>query len=498
MTELSQHSPALIPLLYLAMAILLPILSLKTDRVAYGYTLAGVFLATVIAGFNVSRILDGSVLHYHFGGWIPPLGIEYVLDPLSAFVTVVINFIALMVLWHSRFPVILEIREKKAPYYAIVLLMLCGFNGIVLTGDFFNLYVFLEISSLSLYGLVAIGEKKSPVAAFRYLMMGAVAASFYLLGVGFLYLETGSLNMADLTRILPVLGEQPSVIVALALMVMGMGIKMALFPLHGWLPDAYTYAPTTTSSLVAPTGTKVGAYVLLRILLFVFGIKFITQAVAIGRVITWLAALGILYGSIMAMTQREMKRMLAYSSIAQIGYIALGIGLGNRWALTGALFHILNHAFMKSLLFLVSGNLRLKLGHSTIPQLDHSVRKKMPWTCAAFTVGALSMVGLPPTAGFFSKLYLVLGTIESSDWAFLGVLLLSSLLNAVYFFRVLEKMYLRPRGKKPGSRDIQSREAPASMLVPTLVLALGILMIGILNFFIVNRLLGLIRPEGLG
>lgn len=497
MTELLDHSPALVPLLYLVMAILLPVISSRKDRISYGYALGVAFLATAVSVVNVIKILDGSVLHYHFGGWIPPLGIEYVLDPLSAYITLVVNLIALLVLFHSRYPVTVELREKKAPFYALLLLMLCGFNGIVLTGDFFNLYVFLEISSLALYGLVACGDRKAPVAAFRYLMMGAVAASFYLLGVGFLYMETGSLNMADLQEILPRLGEQPTVIVALALMILGMGIKMALFPLHGWLPDAYTYAPTTTSSLVAPTGTKVGAYVLLRILLFVFGLKFITQAVPLGQVISWLAALGILYGSIMAMAQKEMKRMLAYSSIAQIGYIGLGIGLGNRWALIGALFHILNHAFMKSLLFLVSGNLRLKLGHSRIDRMDHRIRKALPWTSAAFTVGALSMVGLPPTAGFFSKLYLVLGTIESSAWIFLGVLLLSSLLNAVYFFRILEKMYLKPlTGNDSAPPDKEVREVPPSMLIPTLLLATGLLVIGIFSYTVVNRFLLLIIPGG--
>jgi multicomponent Na+:H+ antiporter subunit D len=498
MTELLRHSPALIPLLYLAMAILLPVISGPKARIPYLYTLGSALLATAVSLFNVVQVLDGTVIHYHFGGWIPPLGIEYVLDPLSAYVTLVINLIALLVLFHSRYPVTIEIGEKKAPFYAIVLLMLCGFNGIVLTGDFFNLYVFLEISSLALYGLVASGDRKAPVAAFRYLIMGAVAASFYLLGVGFLYMETGSLNMADLRKILPQLGDQPTVIVALSLMVMGMGIKMALFPLHGWLPDAYTYAPTTTSSLVAPTGTKVGAYVLLRIMLFVFGLKFITQVVPLGRVVSWLAALGILYGSIMAMAQKEMKRMLAYSSIAQIGYIGLGIGLGNRWALIGALFHILNHAFMKSLLFLVSGNLRLKLGHSRIDRMDHRIPKALPWTSAAFTVGALSMVGLPPTAGFFSKLYLVLGTIESSAWIFLGILLVSSLLNAVYFFRILEKMYLKPlTGEKIGSQKDKIREVPPSMLIPTLLLAAGILVIGIFSYTVVNRFLLLIIPGGM-
>lgn len=498
MTALLKHSPALIPLIYLGLAILLPILTLKKDKISYYYTLFATLLATTICVINLSKVLNFGTIHYFFGGWIPPIGIEYVLDPLSAFITLVINLISFLIIFHSKIPVKLELKEKGAPYYAAILLMLCGFNGIVLTGDFFNLYVFLEISSLALYGIVAMGEKKSPIAAFRYLLMGVIAASFYLLGVGFLYMETGSLNMGDLTKIIPTLGGQPTVIVALALMVIGMGIKAALFPLHSWLPDAYTYAPSTTSSIVAPTGTKVGAYVLLRILLFVFGIKFISETVSIAQIITWLSAIGIIYGSIMAIAQQEMKRMLAYSSIAQISYITMGICLMNKWALIGALLHVLNHAFMKSLLFLVSTNLRIKIGHSNISKLNHQIRKKLPWTMAAFTIAALSMVGLPPTAGFFSKLYLVMGTIKSSAWIFLGVILLSSLLNAVYYFRILEKVYMKPiKALATNDSDEKYDEVKPSMLIPTLVLSIGIIIIGIFSYLIVSNILELIPPKGI-
>lgn len=498
MNDFLKHSPALIPLLYMIIAISIPIFTLKKDRISYYLALFTTFFATCFSIINLLQILSSGQINYRFAGWLPPVGIEYVVDHLSAFVTVVINFIAFIVIFHSKIPVISELKDKKAPYYSAILLMLCGFNGIILTGDFFNLYVFLEISSLSMYGLLAMGNKKSPVAAFRYLIMGAVAASFYLLGVGFLYIETGSLNMADMKAILPSLGNEPTVIVALILMVVGMGIKMALFPLHGWLPDAYTYAPSTTSSIVAPTGTKVGAYVLLRILLFIFGIRFITEVVPVATVITWLAAVGIIYGSIMAIAQKEMKRMLAYSSVAQIGYIAMGIGLANKWALIGAVLHILNHAFTKALLFMVSTNLRTKLGHSDISKLNNKIRKKLPWTMAAFTIAALSMVGLPPAAGFFSKLYLIRGTIEASNWVFVGVILLSSLLNAVYFFRILEKVYMKPiDGPEQDEKEPVRDEVSPSMLIPTMILAVGILIVGIFSYFIVNNIIEYIKPTGI-
>jgi multicomponent Na+:H+ antiporter subunit D len=187
--------------------------------------------------------------------------------------------------------------------------------------------------------------------------------------------------------------------------------------------------------------------------------------------------------------------------VAQIGYIALGIGLANKWALYGAVLHILNHAFMKSCLFLVAGNFRFKLGHSNIAKLNNSIRKKMPWTMAAFTAAALSMVGLPPMAGFFSKLYLVAGTIENSAWVFLAVILFSSLLNAVYFFRILEKVYMKPiNGNSPGAEgdaDPKRDEVGASMLVPTLVLAAGLIVLGLMSFFIIDGFIKFIVPAGM-
>jgi multicomponent Na+:H+ antiporter subunit D len=514
MDLITNNSPVLIPLLFIAAAMLLPIIAWKRYNLAWPFTVLVSLTSVVIAAFNVTRVMEHGVIHYHLGDWAPPVGIEYVLDHLSAFVILVINAVALLVLVHSKIMVKVDMPGKEMPYYTAALLMLCGFNGIVITGDLFNLYVFLEISSLSLYGLLASGrEKQAPVASFRYLIMGTVAGSFYLLGVGFLYITTGSLNMADVKAIIPTLLNSPAaptILIALAMMVLGMAIKMALFPMHGWLPDAYTYAPATTSALVAPTGTKVGSYVLLRIMLFVFGVGYVTKVLPVAQVISWLAAIGIIYGSIMAIAQKEMKRMLAYSSVAQIGYIAMGIGLANKLALIGAVLHILNHAFMKGALFLVSANFRYKLGHSNISKMDNSIRKKMPWTMVAFTIAALSMVGIPPMAGFFSKWYLALGTIQNKNWIFLVVILVSSLLNAVYFFRILEKTYMKPKTEENDHNDanhhddhnaaidetenVERDEVRASMLVPTLVMAVSLIVLGVLNAFIVKGVIAYIAP----
>jgi multicomponent Na+:H+ antiporter subunit D len=286
--------------------------------------------------------------------------------------------------------------------------------------------------------------------------------------------------------------DNTSVVAALVLMIVGIGVKAALFPMHGWLPDSYTYAASSSSALIAPIGTKVAAYILFRIILFVFGIE-LTDAVApLSTIIGVLACIGILYGSIMAIAQVEMKRMLAYSSVSQIGYIIMGLSLANPFGFAGALLHVLNHAVMKACLFMVSGNLRVKEGHTDISLFDDSYRKKYPWTMASFTIAAISMVGLPPLAGFFSKWYLALGTIDNGNWLFLAVILVSSLLNAVYFFRILEKVYMKnPKSGQKEPAEAVRNEVPFSMLGPTAVLALGLIIIGFANAVIVGILLNI-------
>ena len=496
--------PLLVPLTFLFFALLIPLLGIRTPAVAYPMALTGVSVAVLLAGYGLFRVISQGSVSCTLGGWVPPVGIEYVLDPLSAFMTVIIAVVSCLVLIHSRHVVAVEHPTKRMPYYSVVMLLLTGFCGIVSTGDLFNLYVFLEISSLSGYALVAIGEKRSPVAAFRYLILGSIGASFYLLGTGFIYVMSGSLNMADVARILPLIGDEPAVVAGLILIVTGIGLKMALFPLHYWLPDAYATAPSASSALLAPLGTKVGAYVLIRILFFVFDPAYVEDRVPITAVIAWLSVGGILYGSVMAIAQQELKRMLAYSSVAQIGYIGLGVGMANPLGFTGAVLHVLNHAFMKAALFLVAGNLRVQLGHSNIGALDHHLRRQMPWSMAAFVIGALSMIGLPPTAGFFSKWYLVLGGIHNSDWIFVAVILLSGLLNAIYFFRVIERVYLPFRGQladRVGAqvepRRSDYREVRISMLAPTLILAGGLLLLGLFNSFLVSRFIRLMIPTGL-
>jgi len=489
---IESHLPVYIPFTFLAFSLVIPLLAIWKDDWSQPVATAGAGGAALLSLYGVLTHAGSEPLRYYFGGWPPPVGIEFVYDGLSAFMLAVVNIVTFLVLIHSRKIRLAEFASKQMAFYSVVMLMMLGFNGMILTGDLFNMFVFLEIASLSGYALIAIGGKPAPVAAFRYLIIGTVGGSLYLLGVGFLYNVTGTLNMKDVADMLPLIAAERSLVTALILMAVGIGIKSALFPMHGWLPDSYTHASSTSSALIAPIGTKVAAYVLIRILLFTFGLEQINAVVPLTTILGLLACAGILYGSIMAIAQFELKRMLAYSSVAQIGYIILGFSLGSVLGLIGALLHVLNHAVMKACLFMVAANLRLQEGHSDIRRMDDSYRLKYPGTMAAFTLAALSMIGLPPLAGFFSKWYLALAVIEKSNWLFLVVLLVSSLLNAVYFFRILEKVYLKnPKIQETGAPPITPRqEPPASMLWPTLILGVMLLALGLGNVPIVNFLEG--------
>ncbi|MFW6235673.1 MAG: complex I subunit 5 family protein, partial [Desulfovibrionales bacterium] len=442
---MNAHIPLLIPLTFLFMALLVPLAGMLNRHLAHLVALAGAVIAFYFSLVGLSIVMDQGPIHYHLAGWQPPLGIEFVLDPLSGFLEVIITGTALFVLIYSRRSVEIEMPDKTIPFYSLTMLMLTGLTGMVITGDLFNLYVFLEISALAGYALIAIGDKRAPFSAFRYLTLGTVGAAFYLLGVAFLFMITGTLNMADISKVIPLVKDTLPAATGLALIILGAGLKMALFPMHAWLPDAYTNASSAATSLIAPIGTKVAAYIMIRVLI-------IYDFPPVIEVLSWIAAVGIIAGSILAIAQTNLKRMLAYSSVANIGYIALGITLANPLAFIGAMLHILNHALMKAVLFLAAGGVSNKMGTLDITKL-RGLPKQMPFTTAAVLIAVFSMVGIPPTGGFFSKVYLIFGAIESETWFFVGVILLSTLLNFVYFFRVIDISFFKPYGTKNGPSE---------------------------------------------
>jgi len=492
------QAPVLIVVIPLMFTFVALILGLWKKGLCYPIVLIALSLSFLATLQTLNIVITSGIIHYRLGNWNPPWGIEYVVDYLNAFVLPVISFVAIMVAIYSKKSVEKELSDKVVYFYCIFLLQVTGFLGITVTGDMFNLYVFLEIASLAGYALITMGEDGAPFASFNYLIFGTIGACFYLLGVGYLYAATGSLNMADLARLLPDLYGSKLILVGFSFFMVGLAIKMALFPLHVWLPDAYTYAPSSVSALLAPLMTKVGAYVLIRVSYTVFKPYFSIEILPAATILCWIAAAAIIFGAAMALAQTDLKRMLTYILVSEVGYLALGVGLGNRNGLTGAILHILNDAFMMLALFMVVGAIMYRHGGRRISELRY-LHKKMPFTMAVFVVAALSVIGIPPTCGFFSKWYLILGAINAHGWIFVAVLLASSLLNAILFFRVIENIYLEPHdGDIVENHDMVAgaEESPLTMLVPILIAGAGILSLGVLSGKIISTIIQFAIPAG--
>lgn len=422
-----------------------------------------------VAWLLLQQVLGTGVISYTMGGWAAPFGIEYRIDALNAYVNLIVAGIAAVVFPYAGRSASAEITEdRSALFYAAVLLCFAGLMGMATTGDAFNIFVFLEISSLSTYALVAMGgERRALPAAYQYLIMGTIGATFFLLGVGFLYLVTGTLNIADLAERLPQAREQyeTTVRIAFAFIVVGLGLKLALFPLHGWLPNAYSYAPSPISAFIAATSTKVAVYVLVRFVFTVFGFQYTYGETILFGVLVVLALTGIYAMSIQAVFQQNAKRLLAYSSVAQIGYMVLGIGLATVAGLTAGLLHLFNHALMKSALFLALGAVFYRIGSVRLEDMA-GVGRSMPWTMTAFAIAGLSLVGVPATVGFLSKWFLIVATLEKGWWPVAVLVLFSSLIALAYIWRVIEIAWFRQR--PVDARPIT--EAPLSLLVPTWIL----------------------------
>jgi len=481
-----KHFPVLIIVIPLLCALLVPIAG-KIKRIYSWYIVTVATLVSFMMSlYLVYHVTLNGPISYWLGGWNPPWGIEYYLDYLNVFVLIIVSFLAFAVTVYAKHTVEQEIPENKIPFfYGVYLLFIVGLTGMIVTGDIFNVYVFLEISSLTGYALVAMGKrKKALLASFRYLIIGTVGATFILLGIGYLYMATGSLNMADLGSRLQGMYQSRVVITAFAFLAIGFSIKIALYPLHSWLPDAYTYAPSAVSALMASTGTKVAVYVFIRFLLTVFGVEFFTvHWIYVPYLFLVLASIAIILGSVLAIAQTNIKKMLAYSSISQMGYIVLGFALMNATGLQGGLLHIFNHALMKGTLFLAAGCIAYKTGITDVSNLQGLGLKK-PYSMAAFTLGSLSMIGVPLTVGFISKWYLAMGALQNNMWYLIPVILLSSLLMLVYFWRIIDNIYFKEDEVIVVNDALET--PPAGMIVPTVVMAFLCVVFGIFAYIPVS------------
>jgi len=430
-----------------------------------------------VAGSLLWHVLTVGPISYALGGWLPPIGIEYRVDILNAPILMLVSAIAAVIAPFAYRSVAFEIEpDQQAWFYCMYLLCLTGLLGVAITGDAFNAFVFLEISSLSTYVLIALGrDRRALLAAFQYLIMGTIGATFYVIGIGFLYVLTGTLNMADLAVRLASVdpAQMRAVFIALAFITVGISLKLALFPLHVWLPNAYAYAPSWATIFLAATATKVAIYLLVRYFFSVFGPAIDIQSLPIGEFIIVLSVAAMFVASVVAVFETNIKRMLAFSSVAQIGYITLGIGLANQAGLTGGLVHIVNHAIMKTALFLAVGAIVYRACPVKLADLA-GIGRKMPLTMTAFAIGGLGLVGVPGTAGFVSKWYLALGAIEAGWWPLVFAIVASSLIALIYVGKVLETAWLH----EPSPALSEARDPPLSMLIPIIAMAAATIWFG--------------------
>ncbi|MCY4352393.1 MAG: monovalent cation/H+ antiporter subunit D family protein, partial [Gemmatimonadetes bacterium] len=470
---IDMHLPILLIVVPLVSAPLCVLLRQKTLVWAFASLVCVASLG--MASMLLIRVLEEGVISYAIGGWIAPWGIEYRVDTINAFVLLLVSIIAAVLMFFALPSVADEISGKQHYlFYTAYLLCFTGLMGIAITGDAFNVFVFLEISSLSSYTLIAMGrDRRALTASYQYLIMGTLGATFIVIGIGLMYMMTGTLNMFDLSERLPAMFETRTAMVAFAFLTVGMLIKLAMFPMHMWLPNAYCYAPSLVTAFLAATATKVSIYVFLRFTFTVWGAEFVFEKLNLDAFLIPLSLIGIYVASLSAIYQTNVKRLLAYSSVAQIGYMMLGIGFVSVTGLTGGIVHLFNHALMKAALFLAVGSAVLRLGSSDLADWK-GLGRRMPVTMAAFVLAGLSLIGVPLTVGFISKWYLILAALEAGWWPIALLALLSSLLAVIYVWRVVEVAYFQK-----ADDDSNVQEAPLMMQISMWVLTGATLYFGI-------------------
>jgi len=471
------HAPILAIVLPLFAAFLMPVVGILArrrgiKRAREWFAIAAVLVELVIVVSMIPALREGQIIPgqfpvYELGGWSPPWGINLAIDGLNLFAAVIVAGISALVVIYSF--VCMERDHGLDQYYTLLFLILAGMMGVALTGDIFNLYVFFEIMCISSYALVAFRRKwQSIEASIKYLIVSSLGTSFILLGIALLYGMVGSLNIAHLAQKLP-LEPTSAIIVPLALFVTGFGIKIAMVPLHMWQPDAYQAAPSAVAALFSGATATIGIYAMVRVVYTLFG------AFAIGIMLAVLGLVTMVMGALMALAQRDLKRLLAYSCISQIGYILLGLGLGTSLGIQGGLFHLFNNAIYKTMLFMIAGAIIYRVGTSNMDRLG-GLWKNMPVTAMLFGVGALAISGVPPFNGFASKWTIYVAGIEAGQPVFTVIALITSALTLAYFLKAFNSIFLGQRPKHLSN----IKETPLPMLFPIMLLAVLCIVFGVL------------------
>lgn len=443
-----------------------------------------VITSSLLLGFSIYALfllnaVPGKIMVYKVGGWFPPFGICMVLDGLSGFMLLTVNLITFFVAVYSLS--YMERYTDKPKFFTLFALMVCGMNGLIITGDLFNLFVFMEIASIASYALVAFGTDSEELeASFKYAVMGSLASSFIFIGIAFLYSFTSTLNMADMARVLSYKQNTCLVTFVGVLFLMGFGLKAALVPFHAWLPDAHPSAPASISAMLSGVFIKtLGIYSLIRIFFNIIGS---TQHYL--TVLMFLGAISMLVAVVLAMSQWDLKRLLAYSSISQVGYVVLGIGLGTPLGILGGLFHLFNHSVFKSLLFLNSGAVDYAAGTRDLKEIG-GIAKVMPVTGRTNLIASIAIAGIPPLNGFFSKLIIIIACIQKGHFGYGLCAVIGSILTLVTFMKVQKFVF---------SSEVQDRlkgikEVPWAMRFSMILLAIicilsSLMLLPFLRFFL--------------
>jgi len=441
-------------------------------------TAVAVLAFTFVSSLFLTRlVLSDGPFFYRMGNWAAPWGIEFYVDYLGVFTAVTLSGIGLLIIIYGTKDLLHELKPSVVGwYYTLYLLLMASMLGMAFTNDLFNLFVFMEICAIASCAIISIKESKACLeAAFKYLVLSAVGSGCTLLAIALIYMVTGHLNFTFVAEALPgAIALYPrNILVALALLMVGLGVKAALFPLHVWLPDAHASAPSPSSAVLSGLVIKIYAVAMFRLLYRVLPAAFAALSPALTALLV-MATLAIIIGSMFAIVQEDIKKMLAYSSIAQIGYVFLGMGLGSHNAILGGVFHIFNHAMMKSMLFLAAGAFIYATGVRKLSQLK-GIGQTMPVAAIAFSIGALAMVGIPVTNGFWSKWYLALGALDADKPLFAAVILISSLLNGIYYLPIIIDAFFG----QPEGAVAEPKRLPGVMTGTLWVLGAGCIIFGI-------------------
>lgn len=473
--------PVLAIITPLALGFLLIFLGFITPvRLQAWLSFASSLLPLLFVVLMLPVVLDGQVIVHWMSGWWPPVGIVLTVDCLNAFVSLVVAAIfALSTLYSIKY---MERETGLTYYYSLLMLMEAGLMGMTLTGDIFNLFVFTEIAGISAYALVSFEIERAEAleAGFKYAIMAATATTFIILGIALIYSVLGTVNMADVALRMQrgafLMGGHAwsTLLIALAILMWGYGVKAAFVPLHSWLPDAHAEAPAPISAILSGVFIKVGVYAIIRIAFTVYGLELISSYLVY---IATFGALSMVFAGFLALAQSDLKRMLAFSSVMNIGWILLGVGIGNVLGVVGGLFHLLNHAVLKALLFLISGAIIHETGVRDMRALG-GLGRKMPITTFAFAIGGMGIAGVPPLNGFWSKWIILKAALEQGGPIYLSYVIVGITMSAVavvYMFNALRSIFL---GKPKVNLD-NVREPPSLMLIPILVLMLIVVVLGI-------------------